>query len=460
MEYIGLGIAFAALVLGGRGVFDYLARLRATRAEHEVGERPVSRGVLSGWSKNGAALLARRGEYLVTPHGRVDVGTRLLDADALYETLAELYPAYPCLELWGERMPIWARRAPTAQTDPESILGPLTRAAIPPIDYFPDTYFPGSRTIFDHKRLQQAKLPASDRFKLRSDPTYSMQRLAVAQDGTLRVDTGVGRYLTFIATCAALEWELLAALESVEKRRAPVDLSMLPHRRWLHATVADPVLDGSARDAAIGLLAVVILRNQDGTFSLVLPTRSEDTAIARSTLHVAPAGMFAPFSDDPLDVPGDYSVRWNILREFVEELYGNKKAEGPESHFDRLDLSSEPPVQRLESLFAASPGSGLYLTGMSVNLLTLQPEVCLLLFIDDPDWVRREATEQEWPLRFGWEIERQGRGHLGWRYTLDETLQPTPEMATLRANNLVPSAAAGIHMAVARLRELLSNPIG
>ncbi|MFJ2596800.1 hypothetical protein [Streptomyces erythrochromogenes] len=99
----------------------------------------------------------------------------------------------------------------------------------------------------------------------------------------------------------------------------------------------------------------------------------------------------------------------------------------------------------------------LYYTGISVNLLTLRPEICLLLVIDDVDWLRQELRRRR-PFRFGWEYAQTPQavrhrstsqpGH--WSLRLDADLRPASGRQ-LHPCCLVPNAAAALDLAVKAL---------
>jgi len=136
-------------------------------------------------------------------------------------------------------------------------------------------------------------------------------------------------------------------------------------------------------------------------------------------LHVCPAGMLQPFSDNPVAYAADFSVEANFVREYVEELFSIESAEAPEGHFDDFDSAVHAPLTRLREHLRATPGSSLRLTGSCVNLMTLQPEVCMLLFMDDPDWLRNEAQSTDSPLKFGWEIAELADHQRSWVLEID-----------------------------------------
>ena len=106
---------------------------------------------------------------------------------------------------------------------------------------------------------------------------------------------------------------------------------------------------------------------------------------------------------------------------------------------------------RLLAKIDNSTGSSLRVTGFCVNLLTLQPEVCLLLFVNDPDWMRAEANAEEYPMKFGWEIADVGDQLQSWQLPLDENFRAT-DGGRLGPGTLVPQAAAALKLGLDLLR--------
>lgn len=127
-----------------------------------------------------------------------------------------------------------------------------------------------------------------------------------------------------------------------------------------------------------------------------------------------------------------------------------------------LTPANEPEIQRLRAESSAT----LYYTGVSLNLLTLRPEICLLLLIEDPDWLDREhRTAQDLsltaggrPMVYGWEIVQRERDMPAGRslarfLSLDDDLRPSGDHnAPLQPELLVPNAAAAISLALRVVR--------
>lgn len=120
------------------------------------------------------------------------------------------------------------------------------------------------------------------------------------------------------------------------------------------------------------------------------------------------------------------------------------------------DPEDEPEITRLNELLGSDEGH-LYYTGVSVNLLTLRPEICMLLLIENPSWFREEnrvARETGRPFAWGWEYEESPWAGVKMhnkpeqlQLRLGADLQPV-DGARLEPTFLIPNAAAAISLAV------------
>jgi hypothetical protein len=161
--------------------------------------------------------------------------------------------------------------------------------------------------------------------------------------------------------------------------------------------------------------------------------------------------MFQPFSDSPVATVADFSLEANFCREYVEELFAMESAERLDGHFDEFDSVPQVPLARLRNHLSTSPGSSLRIAGFCVNLLTLQPEVCLLLVIDDPDWLRDEARAEDFPLKYGWEIAAVTDHEHSDLLEIDHQFKVRTN-ALLQPSNLVPQAAAALKLGLDLMR--------
>lgn len=382
---------------------------------------------------------------------------RVLDGGGLYATLRKLYPCYELVDLWGVTMPICAFPAdPSKWGEPDSVLGQHPKGELPGRAEYSEDFDEKGREEFDMMVERYKAASAEERKKLFNGPTYSLDKIHLPTPGSpLKIDFKFGRFFTKEVTCEGLDAEMMAALRADPDR--PVALGRrIGMRTWLHDQVDDPVIDGRHRDGAVSHATVIMLANTTGTYDLFLTRRTGDVATHPYFSHVCPSGIFSPHSNDPAGDRREFSVVRNFYREFSEEMYNKPEHERPPNDWDEdPDPEKEPEVQRLIQLIDVGDATLSY-TGVSINLLTLRPEICLLLRIEDPEWLDRERK-----------ILPPARGlRLNWEYLLDSAdevqlskKQPTHWRVILskqlrRANGqvfepswTVPNAAAAVKLA-------------
>ena len=195
----------------------------------------------------------------------------------------------------------------------------------------------------------------------------------------LRIEAHYGTYYDMLATCAALEQEILDATRS--------RLLRLPQRSQYHRNISpsQALTHGRGRSAAIGV-AVLVVFNDAGTYKALLSRRTAHHATRPNAYHLLPAFIFQPMKQTAH--PQEWSIRYHVYREFLEELFGmtENSSRSIYEHPALVDL------QKMED----NESAGLYLTGIAMNLLTLRPEICITLVIQDPDWwkrIHRSGTE-------------------------------------------------------------------
>lgn len=391
----------------------------------------------------------------VIEHDRI----RVLSGADWSRTLESLYPDYPPVELFD-----WPVAAHTFPARPgeclslETPLGELARAAIPAPDEWSPEFSPTAIPIFSSHLA--TVLPG----RKWSGPTFALDQLRDTSDGW-RMDCKPGRYFQSLATSEACDAELMTAL--IPNPDEPVNIDALPLRRWAHehARGRDPVLSGVGRSAAASVSTVVMTARPGGGYGILLAPRSTEVATHRLFNHVAPSGIFAPLDTDLTPPEDEFSVRRTLLREYLEELYSVEEYEVGTKPIHAI--TSEPEIVRLDKLIS-SGDAALYYTGISVNLLTLRPEICTLLLIQDPHWIGRETEAADrsgrpWKMAWEWRARRDehhlppGRRHHFF-LNLNENLEPmSPNDETLGPVALLPNAAAAIQLAIIVAKRITSE---
>lgn len=219
---------------------------------------------------------------------------------------------------------------------------------------------------------------------LHNGSTFTLKQIRL---NPLRLRGQIGSYYDMLATCAAFERELWDAVEA--------GLLRAPNRSTYHRYLApaESLLRSEKRSAAIGIGTLTVF-NDGETYRAILAKRSRATAFDSNMFHVLPAMMFGPTTANFAD-PREWSVRHQILRELLEELFGLPELIQPQTwnHF------YEHPALRYLLELMDSGKAQLCATGIILNLLTLRPEISTLLLIHDPAWYARvSAAESDMPL--------------------------------------------------------------
>ncbi len=246
---------------------------------------------------------------------------------------------------------------PQQVDDIDSIMGTLTL----------DT--PSDAPIYDYGYLHTLQNSGRNVF---NGITYSLHYL---EQHPLTLHGQMGRYYDMLATSGALENELKQTLET--------KLIRLPLRSQMHRTVnvSQALWHGAGRSATIGGACLVVY-NDSGTYRAILARRSNRNATDPNFYHVLPAFIFQPTHAEA--VLSGWRISQHIYREYLEELFGAAEDNTGDSEW----IYAHPAVQDLQAMMQRGEAS-LHLTGITVNLLTLRPEICALLLIRDPEWWTR-----------------------------------------------------------------------
>ena len=278
----------------------------------------------------------------------------------LTRTLTRLYQREPFVR-HGVAHPVTVLQPSAAQiNDVDSLLDPFPPA-------------PAARdfAVYDYGYLHDLQ---NSKPSLYNGATFTMKRI---RERPLTMRGQLGRYFDMLATCAAMEREMRDAAEA-GLLRAPARAAY--HR---HVAAERALFDGAMRSAAIGI-GVLTVFNDGETYRALLARRSHATAFDSHMLHVLPAMMFGPASAGFSD-KRDWSVKRQILRELLEELFGLQER-NPPLPWERLQ--DQPALRYLLDMLE-SGRARLRLTGLILNFLTLRPEISALLIIHDSAWHAR-----------------------------------------------------------------------
>lgn len=211
--------------------------------------------------------------------------------------------------------------------------------------------------------------------------TYCMNSLAI-DAGFPVLTCRSGNFFDALVSCDLLEFELLSAFgEALPEAQAfPEFYRRLMLRGTLHAQ-GNPLRQACGRSAAIGI-STLIIYPAGGRYHALLRSCGSRLACAGRFFHTVPSLMMQPMLADERV---EYSVRHNIYREYLEEVFGAAEGEAPCTPAQYQAIYDDPAIRYLQQGEAAG-SARLLLSGLAMDLLKLRPEICSLLLIDDPGW--------------------------------------------------------------------------
>ncbi|WP_406071148.1 hypothetical protein [Micromonospora sp. NBC_01638] len=379
-------------------------------------------------------------------------------------TLRRLYPETPLVSLGGVTFPIWAEiAAPELRGDLDSAIGDITDHSRPD-----RRRYDAEGRGLDHRGRAEFRRTYWRRDEVRrfNAETFALDKIERHRPGRVRIHARYGTYFQSVATSEMLEREFI----NVVSRRpdAVWSLSDFPRRAWLREQAGgNELFNGAHRAAALSVAAVVIVKEQHG-YSALLSRRSGDVKTHPGFQHVFPSGILAPTSSRYGSERSEYSVKRAFLREFAEELFGYDDLTFDSRNL-RDALGSIWPIQHL--LNATQPGPlgerpavEIRYTGISVPLLTLRPEVYVLVLVRQPGWFDELVSGAERKCRrhgfnLNWEFEDDrddvhGKRLNSIRVELDDQFALTGRQR-LTPLNTVPHAAAALWLGAQVARDLV-----
>lgn len=254
----------------------------------------------------------------------------------------------------------------------------------------------------------------------------------------------------------------------IDEAFADPGASEWPLRDSIDLAAGNPLIRGFGRAAGVGIAAVMvcIYQDPDGTRRLdaLVGRRSKSVGTYPETWHVVPAGMFN-WRFGPTDPNGRESRPWgsyeaddllrSVLTEYAEETHDYRALE---TNRDRRVLESVDVVQELVRV------ARIEVTGIAIDLANLRPEVCVLMFIEDPGW----AARQPWKLNY----EYTGHGQPTAREAKEQSAEFTVITVAVEGEDLNASArrrldpeetvaagAAAFWLGVRRARQLFTQSL-
>lgn len=207
--------------------------------------------------------------------------------------------------------------------------------------------------------------------------SYRLLALNNDADG-VAMEFGHTTYFDMLDTCEAVAHEFAAAWQDTG-----CDPGWLASPKQQHLPLRDAIRDPfdlSARAVLPSIDTITLRRDPDGGASIFLHERNAGSvAVAGSTVHVMPAGVFQPSSVSPWDHTADFDLWRNIMREYAEEYLDLPEADG--SSGEPIDYARTEPYRSLERA-REEQQLRTHFFGIVLDPLTLAAEIITAVVLD------------------------------------------------------------------------------
>ncbi|TAN40564.1 MAG: hypothetical protein EPN25_07440 [Nitrospirae bacterium] len=131
-----------------------------------------------------------------------------------------------------------------------------------------------------------------------------------------------------------------------------------------------------------GINTLLIFWDKSNPIMYIHKRSKKTVAEAINVKHIVPAGTFQPIHMDDGNHGVDFSFYTNIMREFGEELTGDKELVHPKGILE--DVIKRPSLVPIDHLIRIGRGK-IYYAGLTFDCLTLKPEILsiMVLFRED-----------------------------------------------------------------------------
>lgn len=210
-----------------------------------------------------------------------------------------------------------------------------------------------------------------------------------------------GRYFDYVNSCEYLMYEFARKFgQELDQVAGEADDGTSVDLKLDFKRSVDP-FDFSNRSAVPGInTLLVFLDHHRPIFWLHERFNPSTVAEAVNTFHVVPAGTFQPIHYADSNHEKDFSFFRNTMREFGEELFGDKEIVNPVGlQEDVLDRASIAKYYDLHKRGRAK----LFYAGTGLDCLTLKPEILTIMV-----FVKSEFEEIFGDVHF-WEHNEEGQ---------------------------------------------------
>ena len=283
-------------------------------------------------------------------------------------------------------------------------------------------------------RLRDERRVASGRTSYNGED-YRMVAITI-KGKTAKIRAGLGSYHEHQLSQMSLLGEINKTIQNNTKITAQ---SILSRRECFEEVNAhDSLYRATRRCAAIVTVTLLAIKYGPRTYKCLIPQRSENVAQFPGRWDAPPSGMFERccISDDP---SSEWSIRNNVIREFAEEVAGQKSETEPktllnaERHEGAVALLTEK-IEQKSVLVSA--------TGIAVDLTTLVPVITVILLF------KHESDLAMFKGELNWEFRKRDAFHIIHNYDIERFVQSGHE-------NIVPNGLVALKLGMEWLK---ANP--
>ena len=262
---------------------------------------------------------------------------------------------------------------------------------------------------FDKKRLKEIKKGADkdqrayyrlvkSKIHYPYNLGYMLESINYQKDFYIKARTGV--YLQNVYESNILEYELYKLYKNkkfnknLENKDVDHILGLLPQRNKIHEAAKDSGADifssGVGRNSLLSVSMMVLCKNRSGSYDALRIRRSADVDAKAGFIQFVPSGGFSSL-DAGLDFDSQYanaSITKGLLREFLEECFGEKDYSGVINH-------SPEDVYNHEAFKSIDINESIHFVGTALSLVSLRHEMCFLMIIDDENVTNKMKANEE-----------------------------------------------------------------
>ncbi|MCM1367489.1 MAG: hypothetical protein NC184_01570 [Roseburia sp.] len=173
-------------------------------------------------------------------------------------------------------------------------------------------------------------------------------------------------------------------------------LNNLPIRKSIHDKFNDEeniLTEGRGRESLLGVQAMVLCKNRRKGYDVLRIRRSEAVDAKAGFLQFIPSGGFSALENDVSHdcITSNFSVSKAILREFLEECFGEEDFSGRKT-ISTESIYADDIIKRLDPL---KNTQNIEFIGTAFSLVSLRHELCFIIKIDDFDVIDRIRNNEE-----------------------------------------------------------------